>query len=141
VIYVRQMKETDRRSMMPEIRALEAKCFPDDEPGTLSGRMILALDGDGVDFRLIGFANIIERNGFIERVAVDENYRGRGLGARMVRSLVRAFRRVNGLRKRVRTYAAADNMPSVRMFLNSGFRATKQSRSSKWVNLLNEAKK
>ena len=104
------------------IRALEARCFPEDEPYDIAGAIWwLVKVGDFP----IGYAGLkplpYEKDvGFLCRAGILSNYRGQGLQRKLIKLRIKEAQKL-GLKQLV-TYTTTDNYASITNLLNQGFR-------------------
>jgi ribosomal protein S18 acetylase RimI-like enzyme len=116
-------------------RDLDRRCFPHDEPFVNGPAYHWWIISAGPNFWVVGFAGLYVGTGNVAhfcRAGVDPKWRGMGFHRELIRARI-AWCRRKGI-KRIQTYAAPDNLRSIRNLKDYGFKS-RAIQNGTWVRL------
>lgn len=122
------IRKVDKKDL-DRIYEIELKCFPRDAypKSLLSYYLFLAGDTSfviEVDGRVVGYIIVLIRwgnLGHILSLAIDPEYRGRGLGRLLLKEAIERIKREKEV-KVFRLEVRASNVPAIRLYKSLGFR-------------------
>lgn len=127
---------TARKCDLSSVKDLDIEVFPDLEPyGDFDSGITKVISRrrplTGMEsHRIVAFGHLLD--GCIDRLGVDATFRRRGLGRKILKSLVSAAKRQGLLR--VYTHICRENVASMMLFLRAGFKPVGDMSKDYWIN-------
>lgn len=115
------------------LRALDETCFPSDDRCIFDERQIVLVVQHKIN--VIAYLTIEWLDGFVSRVGVHPNYRGKGFQRRLVRAAIKYARKMGFERLHTYTQHTPNGALSALNFIASGFKLDRLDKRNKWVLL------